>query len=291
MSHARASQTPLPAIGIMIVAVSCFSLIDATAKLLIHEISVYQILWVRFLVFLGLMSLFIGPRHWPGLIAGPRLGLQIVRGAIPMVAAGLIFVALKTMELADVTALFFASPFFLTALSVPLLGERVGWHRWAAVAVGFAGVMIVARPGSGIFGWTALLPLIAAAFYGMFQITTRLLSATASPRSMLLFSGLVGAVATGLVAPFVWVWPTPMQWFLLVAGGVLNLFVHFLLIQAFARAPATVLSPFNYMQVFAAVIIGYLVFAEIPDTATFAGIAVIVAAGLYMVHRERRLAR
>lgn len=276
------------AIALMIAAVSCFSLIDVTAKLLIDEISVFQILWVRFVVFVALFGLYVRPWHWPGLVAGPRLGLLILRGGVPIFAAGLFFVSLKTLELADATAIFFASPFFLTALSVPLLGERVGRHRWIAVALGFTGVLIVIQPGVGVFGWVALLPLVSALFYSLFQVMTRYLAGQVRPQATLFFTGLVGMVVTAVPAMLVWVWPSPLQWALLIAGGAVNICIHFLLIQAFARAPAPVLSPFNYMQIFAAVILGYLVFGDLPEATTFTGVALIIMAGLYMVYRERR---
>jgi len=281
----------LPAIAMMVGAVSSFALVDATAKILIDDLSVFQILWVRFVIFLFLVALIISPRRWPGLMAGPKLGLQIFRGFIPMLAAGILFVALKTMDLADATALFFASPFFLTILSVLLLKEDVGWHRWGAIIVGFVGVVIVARPGSGVFGWVAALPLVAAFFYSLFQITTRMLAAHANPQATLIYSGIIGASVTAFIMPFVWIWPTPMQWGLLAFGGLLNLVIHSLLIAAFARAPAAVLSPFNYIQILAAVIVGYLIFDDVPDVWASLGICVIVSAGLYMVYRERMTVR
>ncbi len=275
------------AIALMVTAVSCFSLIDVTAKLLIGDISVYQILWVRFVVFVALFGLYVPPWRWPALVAGPRLGLLVLRGGIPIFAAGAFFVALKSMELADATAIFFASPFFLTALSVPLLGERVGLHRWFAVILGFSGVLIVIQPGAGAFGLIGFLPLGAALFYSLFQLMTRYLAGQVQPQATLFFTGMVGMVVTAVPAIIFWVWPSPLQWALLVAGGAVNICIHFLLIQAFARAPAPVLSPFNYMQIFAAVILGYLVFGDIPGLTTFIGVAFIVAAGLYMVRRER----
>lgn len=275
----------------MIGAVWTFGGIEALAKILVRDLSVPEILWFRLCFFMLFAALLIRPTRWPGLLVTPKVGWQTLRALMPLTASLLTHIAFKTMTLADVTAITFASPFFLTALSVLLLGERVGVHRWTAIGIGFVGVLVIVRPGPGVFDWISLLPVGAAFLYGCFQLTTRYVSGSADPNTTLLYTGLVGLIVTSFFVPFYWQPPTLAQIGLLALSGGLHIMSHFMLIHAFARAPAAVLSPFNFTKMLAALLLGYLMFSELPDLRSLLGIAIVVSSGLYMLYRERARAR
>ncbi|MCZ6603975.1 MAG: DMT family transporter [Alphaproteobacteria bacterium] len=287
----RPGGSVLVAIALLIGGTWAFSFIDALAKLLARDLPVIEILWGRLCVFVVIFAFFVAPWRWPGLLVSPRVGLQIFRALIPIVASWLAYVALKTMSLADMTAITFASPFFLTALSVVLLGERVGVHRWTALVIGFTGVLVIIRPGAGVFDWVAVLPVGAAFLYAIFQVTTRMLTEKAGPETVMLYTGLVGVAATTPFAVAYWQTPTLAQWGLIVASGVGHITAHILFVMAFSRAEAAQLSPFNYVKIVAALFLGYVLFSEIPDAVSIAGMTIVIASGLYVVHRERAAVR
>lgn len=272
---------------LMATGVSLFAVIDGIAKLLAAELPAMQVIWGRYLFSLLPLAALIPWRSWPTLLRTDRLALQIARALMPLLAGLFIVLALRYMPLADATAILFVSPLMVTALSIPLLGERVGRHRWAAVVIGFAGVVVVVRPGGGAMHWAALLPLGTAFVYALYQIATRMLSRSAGPLSTLAFTILVGLAASSLALPFGWRPPTGLQWALLALSGVLHGLSHFCIIRAFLTAGAATLAPFNYAQIIAAAIFGLVVFGDFPDAPTILGALVIVAAGLYVAWRER----
>src|SRR3546814_3050506 len=181
----------------------------------------------------------------------------------------------------------FLTPILVTALAVPLLGERVGPRRWAGVAIGFLGAMIVIRPGTAAMQLAALLPLLAALFNAFYQLSTRMLSGTDGPMTTLLYSAAVGMVAMTAVQPFVWTAPDPEGWFLMMALGVLGGVSNFALIKAFQTAAASTLAPFNYTSILWATLSGFLVLGELPDHWPLWGAALIIGSGLYIFYRER----
>ncbi len=200
------------------------------------------------------------------------------------------FAALRYLQLDEAIALVFSTPFFVAALSGPLLGERVRWRRWTAIAVGFVGVLVVTRPGPASFQPAALLSLSAALFYALYSLTTRMLARTDSNETTLFYSNIVGAAALLPVVPFVWTTPTdPLVIALMVSTGAIGSFGHYLLIAAHRLAPAAVLSPFIYTEIVLVIALGYLVFGDLPNRFTLAGAAIVVASGLYIVHRERKV--
>ena len=210
---------------------------------------------------------------------------------IPVVAGIAMVAAVRVMPLADATALVFAAPLIVAALSGWLLGERVGPFRWAAVAIGFAGVLIIVRPGSGVLGVTALAPLFVAGMLALFQITTRILGRAADPAATVLYTALVGTVVMSLAVPFAWRPPTAAEWSILVASGVIHGLGHIFMIRAFTLAEAATLTPLSYTQLVAAVAFGLVLFAQLPDRATTLGILVIVGSGLLIYVSERRRRR
>jgi drug/metabolite transporter (DMT)-like permease len=172
---------------------------------------------------------------------------------------------------------------------VPLLKERVGLHRWSAVIIGFLGVLVIVRPGGDTMQWAALLPLLTAFLYALYQIATRVLSRSTPPLVTFAYMVVVGTAGSTLALPFVWRAPDAFGWAMMAASGLLHGLAHYLVTRAFALAPAAILAPFNYAQLIGATVFGYLVFGHLPDRWTIVGALIIVAAGLYVAYRERRL--
>jgi drug/metabolite transporter (DMT)-like permease len=285
--HRLPGQTSSRAILLMLAAVFLFAIMNATAKYLTQFYPVMEVVWARFVFYLLFALLLSGRRGIWTVFHTRRPVLQILRGGLMIVATIFFIGALSFMQLAEVEAISFAAPLFVTALSVPLLKERVGIRRWAAVVVGFVGVLVIIRPGLGVVHWAAFFPLITAACYALLQILTRILSRTDSSVSTLVYSGAVGSVIMSLVVPFFWVPPTAWGWGLMVLTGALGTGGHFLLIKAIEAAPASMLQPFSYTQLIWASVIGFVVFAELPDLWTFVGAGIIMASGLYILYRER----
>jgi drug/metabolite transporter (DMT)-like permease len=217
-----------------------------------------------------------------------RPGLQIGRSILLLGSTLLNFFALRYLQLDQALAIVFSTPFFVAILSGPVLGEWVGWRRWAAICVGFVGVLLVARPGFGGIHPAALISLAAAVFYAAYTISTRLLARTDSNETTLFYSNLVGAVVMLPVVPFVWTTPSdPLVIGLMIVCGAFGSVGHYLLIIAHRLAPPAVLAPFIYTQLVWVIILGYLVFNDLPNEWTLAGAAIVVASGLYMLYREQ----
>ena len=228
----------------------------------------------------------------PGLTRTNRPALQIARSVLLLASTLCNFLALRYLQLAEAIALVFSTPFFVAALSGPVLGEWVHWRRWTAIAVGFLGVLVVTRPGAGSFQPVALLSLTAALCYALYSIATRVLARTDSNETTLFYSNIVGALALLPVVPFVWTTPSdPLVIALMVATGAMGSFGHYLLIAAHRLAPAAVLSPFIYTEIVLVTATGFLVFGDVPNRSTLTGAAIVVASGLYILHRERAVRR
>jgi drug/metabolite transporter (DMT)-like permease len=214
--------------------------------------------------------------------------LQLARSAMLLGSTITNFLAFRYLQLDQALAILFSTPFLVAILAGPLLGEWIGWRRWVAILVGFAGVLLVTRPGIGDVHWAAFYSLASAVFYSLYIVATRVLSKTDTTDTTLFYSNLVGAVAMLPVLPFVWTMPDdPWIMFLMVAFGAFGSFGHYLLIVGHRLAPASVLAPFMYTQLVWATAFGYLVFGDVPNRWTLAGAAVVVASGLYLLHRER----
>jgi drug/metabolite transporter (DMT)-like permease len=186
-----------------------------------------------------------------------------------------------------VLAISFSTPFIVAALSGPVVGEWVGPRRWAAIGVGFLGVLVVTRPGFGIVHPAAIFALLAALCYAAYFLATRILARTDTNETTLFYSNLVGAVVMLPIVPFFWTPLTSWQWGLLILTGALASFGHYMLIVAHRLAPASLLSSFVYCQLVGVVILGYVVFGDVPDAYTLTGAAIVIGSGLYILHRER----
>jgi drug/metabolite transporter (DMT)-like permease len=287
-SHQRAAR--LTGIALMCGAVACFAFLDTTAKYLSLSMGTLQIVWARYTG--GFLFPLIVSNPWtrPGLIRTTRPVLQIGRSMLLLGSTLCNFAALRYLQLDEAIALVFSTPFFVAALSGPMLGEWVRWRRWTAIAVGFVGVVVIARPGAGTFQPAALLSLAAAVFYALYSIITRILARTDDNDTTLFYSNLVGAVALLPVVPFVWTTPTdPLVIALMVASGAMGSAGHYLLIAAHRLAPAAVLSPFIYTEIVLVIALGFLVFGDVPNRWTLTGGAIVVGSGLYIIHRERKV--
>ncbi len=290
LSVAARSDRPMLGIALMLATMAVFACLDATAKYLTDSLPVVQIVWARYVFHALLLTAAIPFLGGIGRVRTGRPWLQIGRSILLLFATVFFFTSLKYLQLPEATAIAFVSPLIVTVLSIPFLGERVGLRRWAAVAVGFLGVLVITRPGTGVMHWAAVLPLGMAFCYALYQLATRGLSATDHPITTLFYTALVGAGATSLAVPFFWSPPSAGEWMLMVLLGVFGGAGHLMLIQAFRFAEASVLAPFNYASIITSTIAGYVVFRQLPDAWTFAGAAIVIASGLYVFRRERRLA-
>ncbi|WP_372426390.1 DMT family transporter [Salinarimonas chemoclinalis] len=290
---AAASRERLAAIGLMCAALICFSCLDTSAKWLGEAgLPTLQVVFLRYLVSIVLISAFVNGLTTPGVTRSARPGLQVLRSLFLMGGTLLNFTALRWLQLAETMAIMFSTPFIVALIAGPLLGERVGPRRLAAIAVGFVGVLVVVRPGIEGFHPAALLSIGAAVCNALYGVTTRMLAGHDGSRTTLVYSGLVGLAVTAPIAPFVWeAPPSVLSWLLLAGLGAFGAVGHWLLILAHARAPAAALSPFFYTQIVWMLALGWLVFGDLPDAWTLVGAAVVVASGLYLLARERARTR
>jgi drug/metabolite transporter (DMT)-like permease len=287
-SHERVAR--LTGIALMCGAVACFAMLDTTAKYLNLYMSTLQVVWARYTG--AFLFPFIVSNPWtrPGLTRTKRPLLQLVRSMLLLASTLCNFAALRYLQLDEAIALIFSTPFFVAALSGPILGEWVHWRRWTAIAVGFVGVLVVTRPGAGSFHPAALLSLSAALCYALYSISTRILARTDSNETTLFYFNLVGFLALMPVVPFVWTTPgDPLVIALMVATGAIGSLGHYLLIAAHRLAPVAVLSPFIYTEIVLVTALGFLVFGDVPSRFTLTGAAIVVASGLYLLHRERKV--
>lgn len=269
----------------MLLTMLLFVGLDTTVKILVQTYPVPQVAWGRFIFHAILLMLLLG-RRLPATLVTRRRGLQFLRSFLLAVTTLQFFGGLYFLPLADMTAVMQSAPLILTALSMPLLGEHVGVRRWVGVAVGFAGTLVIIRPGGDAMHLAVLLPLGAATTFALYQIATRVLSRSDSTLTTFLYTPLLGAFALSFAVPFFWVTPDIEGWALMVLTGLLGGAGHFTMIRAFTCAPAATVSPFGYSAILWAALFGLILFDEFPDRWTIAGTLIIVASGLYILHRE-----
>lgn len=265
----------------MIVAVLFFSAMDGVAKGLSQRYHSLEIVWARYFFQIILSFIILAPRLTT-LLRTNYIKLQLVRSGFLYGATMCFFFSIKFMPLAEATAIFEIAPLFMTALAVIILREQVGVRRWAAVAIGLIGSIIIIRPTSANFELTDILPLIAAACFASYAISTRFLGREESPITAFLYTGLIGTVLASIMVIHVWQTPTLGDFCLMVlvgAGGALG---HFLLIRALAIGEASFLAPFAYISLLFNALWGFLFFAEVPDIYVWIGSAIIVGAGIFV---------
>lgn len=277
-------------IAFMLLAVSAVALLDSAAKLLTQTYPVMQVAWARYAFHVMLMVVFLGPRHGLDLVRMKRPDLQLARGAVLTIATIVFFSALSLMPIAEASAIAFISPLLVTALAVPLLGERSNASVWGAVVLGFAGTLLIIRPGSAMFTWHAVWPLVTALCFAGYQIITRMLSGRDKPVTTLFMSALIGTVVLSAITPFHWKpVANAVDWMLLLSLGVSGSVSHWLFIKAFDHAPAPLLAPMVYVQLVIVTLIGWAGFGEFPDGWSLTGMIVIIFAGLWTITRGRML--
>ena len=272
----------------MCFAVFCFAAMNTFTKELRDEYSLTGIIWGRYFFHFALILLMF-PRKVPILFVTDNIWLQIARSVLVLLATACMFFALGFMPLADAVAITFAGPLLIVALSAVLLRAPVGPRRWGAVIFGFIGMLVIIRPGAGTFQIAALLPVAVALFYALYQIITRHLSHKSDPLSMLFYTALVGALVTSAIIPFDWTTPTLRQLGMLIAIGFLGGLWHYAIIVAYERSETSLVAPFAYTEIVWATLLGLMFFGDFPDLYTFLGTAIIIASGVYVVGRERKI--
>ena len=274
-------------IAIVLLGVFMFACVDTLNKVLGQSHSIAQILWVRFLIFVPIALVLSYRRHGGLTWRSQRPLLQAARAALLVIEMGFFVAALTYLPLADVQAIAASAPLMVVALSVPFLGEKVGWRRWSAVTVGFVGVLIIVRPGFESMSTGTILTLIGTAMWAVYQILLRIVGRYDPAPTTALWTAVIGLAMTSMVVPFHWTAPTPLGWFLLLLIGILGAAGHTVFMKAFTLAPASALQPFTYTQLVLVTFLGWLVFNDLPDGWTVAGASLIVAAGLYSIYRAR----
>lgn len=277
----------------MLLGMSCIGILDGAAKYLGVRLNGIEVAWGYFLATFACVAAYAlatrASRTRP--LRSRRPWLQAGRAACLVSSLSCLFVSLNYLPLAEATAINFTGPLFIVALSGPLLGERIGIGRWLAVTVGMAGALIVVRPGADAFHWAALLPLVGAFFFALFNIVTRLLRSADPTLTTLVHTFGIGSVLISPMLPIVWIAPTPAECLVFAATGVLGFAAHFSIVRSLELADASTVAPLNYVRLVWAIGIGIAVFGDLPGAATLAGGAVIVASGLYVVFREAGEAR
>ena len=290
LQRAAARRSVGHGILLMLLTMVFFVAADAIAKYLTRSYPVIEVTWGRFVFHLTLLLPFLVGRRNLTVFRTNRLRLQLARSLLQIGSTVLYFSAIALLPLATATVIAFAQPLLLTVFSVPLLGEKVGLRRWSAVLIGFVGVLIIVRPGGGaalgVSHWAMLLPLATAAVSAFYQIATRLVASHDRVETSLFFTAVSGAIVASIAVPFVWRTPDLEGWTLMLATGVLAGAGHYCIINAFKRAPASVLAPFSFTQLIWATALGYLIFGDLPDGATLLGALVIIGSGLYVFYRE-----
>jgi drug/metabolite transporter (DMT)-like permease len=256
-------------IALMCAANVCFATADTTGKFLVQHMSSVQVTWARF-IGAFLVSLII---------------CNIVLGVL-FVSNLSVFFALRFLQLDQMASILFAAPFIVAALSVPLLGEWVGPRRWAAIIVGFIGVLIVIRPGFGGIHPAAFICLGCAFLVAVYSIMTRVLSHSDSSATTMFYTNIMGAVVLTALLPLFWSAPSQIDTILMASLGAIATCGHYFLIAAHRLAPASVLAPFMYTQLVWMIFYGYTVFNQLPNQWTLAGASVVIASGLYLLYRE-----
>lgn len=271
-------------------AMVMFGLMDGASKFLSQSgYSPAQILFLRYLFSVPVALAIVAPVGLRNAARTQRPFFQLGRVVILVLEMGLVLLAFRSMPLADAHALFAATPLLVTALSVPLLGERVGLRRWAAVLVGFVGVMVIVRPGLVSLHAGVIPALISVGLYALYQIMTRIVARVDRAETIFLFQIVVGSLLLLPLAPWVWITPPLAHWplFLVLAG--LGAAGHLLLIKALTLTPAVLIQPFTYTMLVWAVLFGWLFFGDVPDRWTMLGAGIVVTAGIYTAIREQRL--
>jgi drug/metabolite transporter (DMT)-like permease len=291
MLQADSARNRLTGIALVSLTYVIFTLLDGSAKWLVGSVPVIVVVWLRFLTHAVFASALLFPLKGKSLIRTKHLRWHLLRGAMFCAMTGINFWALQYLQLAVTSSIFFIVPILIALMAAPMLGEKLDAGRWMAIIAGFAGVLVIVRPGSAEFHPAMVLSLVNATLYALFNLTTRHLAAYDPPETI---QYLPAVFASVLLAPFAiagWESPaTAPEWAVLCLLGVLGGLGHYFLALAHRYAPATVIAPFLYQQVIYMALFGYLVFGDVPGAGVWIGAAIVIASGLYLFARERRRA-
>ncbi len=281
------SRRTLRGMLMIMTAVALFAVMDSISKYLTRFYPVVNVVWARYMSHTLVVLLVLGPRLGLELVRTRRPVAQLLRGLL-LASASLSFVgALKYMPIAESSAISFLAPLLVTVAAVVVLKEKVEFARWIAVFSGFIGVLIIIRPGSGIFAWASLFPLATAFLFASYQVLTRRLAGLENPYTSIFYSGLAGSLLLAIPLPFTWTPPQNGVHIALFATiGIIGVVGHLMLIKAYEYAPASRLAPFSYTQLIWVTVIGYLAFDDFPDFWSLAGIAVLMASGIYIATHQ-----
>jgi drug/metabolite transporter (DMT)-like permease len=287
--HADSAQNRLVAIALVSLAYMLFTLLDGSAKWLVGSMPVIMVVWLRFVMHALIAGAVLFPLRGMSLVRSRYMRWHAVRALMFVVMTGINFWALQYLQLTITSSIFFTVPIIIALISAVFFGERIGAGRWAAILVGFAGVLVIVRPGSAEFHPAMLGSLVNALIYSIFMLMTRRLAAYDTPETIQYLPAVAAAV---LLAPFAiagWEWPeTWLEWTVACLLGVFGALGHYLLALAHRYASASVIAPFLYQQVIYMALFGYLVFGDVPAAAVWLGASIVVASGLYLFYRERR---
>ena len=276
-------------IALMVFAVGLYSVMDAMVKWLGPDYPVLEIVFFRSLFAFIPISYILWRSGSLAALRTSRPWGHAARALTGLFSISLFFYAYTRMPLANVIAISFAAPLLVTALSIPLLGERVGWRRWSAVSIGFLGVMVMIKPDAGLFDRIAVLALSATVFYSLVIVFIRKLSRTETPTAIVFYYALTATLATGAVLPFIWVMPDAEGWVLLALVGLIGGVAQFAMTNAFRLAEVSIIAPFDYMHIIWAALLGFFIWGEVPGNTIWIGTAIVMASGTYILFREAHL--
>ena len=292
MNPAHQGKTLL-GIAFLVAATACFAVLDTTVKVLGAFVSILVAVWFRYLFQAVAMAALVLPFRGKRLLRTEHMRLHLLRGALLYTVSTLSFLSVQFMPVGEFTAIIMTTPLVVMLLAAVWLKERVTPLRWLLVGGGFVGALLVVRPGSDVLGWASLLPLLMVLCYAVFQILTSRMTRTEDPMTMHFYTGWVGAALATVLVPLAWNGiPNGQTLALLCLAGLMGTVGHFLLIQAFARAPASTLSPFLYVQIGFALLCGWWVFDHVPGWLETTGVLLIVVCGVaasVMAHRPQPL--
>ena len=270
-------------------AAGMFALLNASAKYLSHDFPMVQLLWARTAGHLAFVVAAFGPRYGRRLFVTRHPASQLLRSLLLLGSTAFNFAALRYIGLATAATINFTSPCIVALLAAPMLGERVGLRRWMAIGIGFLGILVVVGPGAEVAQLASLLSLGTATCYAFYQLLTRRVADTDPPETTAGYSALVGTVLLTIAVPFVWSAPASLAKLgLLLSMGLTGGLGHYFVARAYFWAPASVVSPFNYVQLLGAATTGYLIFGDVPGASLWTGAALIIGSGLSIAYAETR---
>jgi drug/metabolite transporter (DMT)-like permease len=286
------ADNPLLGVSAMLLSVLLFSMMDATVKWLGGTYPTQQIMFFRCFVAMIPVTIIIYSRGGIAVLKTQQAKMHLLRSLLGISAMGFAFYAFSLMRLADAISILHTAPLFMTALSVLLLGDKVGIHRWSAIVVGFTGMLIVVRPGEGMLESGSFYMLIAALLIGFTTVIIRRLSAKDDPVCITFYFTLTGVVVSAIgIFLFGWESPSPGDWIFLIAVGLLGGLAQYLMTLSYRHSEIAVVAPLKYLSIAIGGLLAYFIWAEIPDIQSLGGIVIIVASGIYTLHREILLGR